>query len=62
MMLYKKFCRKSCEKGSFPGTLRGLRLEGLDGVGDLVTKEEGRKTEPVRREKLQKEGNAPAYV
>lgn len=33
-MLYKKFCRKSCAKGSFPGALRGLRLEGLEVVGD----------------------------
>lgn len=39
-MLYKKFCRKSCAKGSFPGALRGLRLEGLEVVGDWVTKEE----------------------
>lgn len=32
--LYKKFWRKSCAKGSFPGALRGLRLEGLEVVGD----------------------------
>lgn len=33
-MLYKKFCRKSCAKGSFPGALRELRLEGLEVVAE----------------------------